>query len=131
MIRSIFLSRYRIAIAVMLAIVCLHSLQGCTALGLQQPKTFRDDYVYAITQITALRNTSTAALNARQINIKDMEYVIQLCDQSRAYLDTARQVYEAGETLAGKTKLELATGVLLELQKFLNSRAPLSARSPQ
>ncbi len=120
------LSRYRAAFVLLAAIAFL---QACTSLGLAQPKTFRDDYAYALTQITALRNASTTALNARQISIKDMEYVIQVCDQSRAYLDTAKQVYEAGDSLKGKTQLELASSVLLQLQNFLNSRS--QPRSPQ
>lgn len=121
---------HRFAFSALAALACMVAM-GCTALGLQQPKTFRDDYAYAIGQTAALRTAAAQSLDARQISIKDAEYVLQLTDQSRAYLDTARQVYEAGQTLEGKQKLELATAVLLQLQSFLNSRAPLSARAPQ
>ncbi len=114
------LSQYRTAFVLLAAIAFL---QGCTALGLTQPKTFRDSYAYALSQTTALRTAAATALNARQISIKDAEYVLQVTDQSRAYLDTAKQVYEAGDAVAGKTQLELASAVLLQLQTYLNSRA--------
>lgn len=113
------------------AVIAMPIMQGCTALGLQQPETFRGSYAYALGQTTALRTAAAAALNERQISIKDAEYVLQVTDQSRAYLDTARQVFEAGQTLEGKRQLELATAVLLQLQSYLNSRAPLSARAPR
>jgi hypothetical protein len=122
-IASLFQHRYRVAILVLAAIVCASVLQGCTALGLQQPKTFRDDYAYAITQVTAVRDTATTLLERRQISIKDAEYVLETSRQSRAYLDTAKQVYEAGQTLEGKTQLELATSILTQLETFLTSRA--------
>lgn len=106
-------------VAAMLVLV----VQACASLGLQQPKTFREDYAYALGQTTALRTAAAQALDARQISIADAEYVLRLTDQSRGYLDGAKQVYEAGQTLEGKTRLELATAVLLQLQTFLNARA--------
>ncbi len=108
------------------AVLAIHAallLQACAGLGLEQPKSFRDSYAYAIAQTTALRTAAAQSLTARQISIKDAEYVLQVTDQSRAYLDTAKQVYEAGDAVAGKTQLELATSVLLQLQTYLNARA--------
>lgn len=113
---------HRFAFAALAALACITAM-GCTGLGLTEPKTFRDDYAYALGQVTALRTTAATSLEQRQISIKDAEYVMQVTDQSRAYLDTAKQVYEAGELLKGKTQLEVATSVLLQLQQFLNTRA--------
>lgn len=111
-----------LALLLATAVIATPALQGCAALGLQQSKSFRDDYAYAITQVTAVRDTAGTLLERRQISIKDAEYVLETSRQSRAYLDTAKQVYEAGETLQGKTQLELATGVLSQLEAFLTSR---------
>lgn len=123
MIRS-FLERHaRTGFFTVLVIQFALLIQACTALGLQQPETFRDDYAYALGQTTALRTTAAQALEQRQISIKDAEYVLQVTDNSRAYLDTAKQVYESGEQLKGKSQLEVATSVLLQLQQFLNTRA--------
>jgi hypothetical protein len=112
-----------LALLLATSVIALPVMQGCTALGLQQPKTFSDDYAYALGQTTAVRAAAAQALNARQISLRDAEYVLQLTDRSRVYLDTAREVYEAGQTLEGKTQLELATAVLIQLQTFLNARA--------
>lgn len=105
------------------AVLAVPVLQGCQFLGVTQPKSFRDDYAYALAQVTAVRKTATDLLNARQLSVADAEYVLKTTDQARAYLDTARGVYEAGETVKGQSGLELATNVLLQLQTFLNARA--------
>lgn len=105
------------------AVIAMPALQGCAALGLQQPKTFADSYAYALGQTTALRTAATTALNSRQISVADAQYVLQTTDQARGYIDTARGVYDSGESLKGKSQLELATGVLLQLQTYLNARA--------
>lgn len=112
-----------LALLLATAVVATPALQGCAALGLQDSKSFSQDYAYALSQTTALRSAAAQALDARQISIADAEYVLRLTDQSRAYLDTAQQVYTAGDALKGKTQLELATSVLLQLQSFLNARA--------
>ncbi len=112
-----------LALLLATAVIAVPTLQGCGLLGLQESKTFSEDYAYALGQTTALRTAAKQALEARQISLKDAEYVLQVTDQSRAYLDTAQQVYTAGDSLKGKTQLELATAVLTQLQTFLNARA--------
>lgn len=112
-----------LALLLATAVIAMPALQGCAALSLQQPKTFRDDYAYALGQTTALRTAARQALEARQISIREAEYVLQTTDQARAYLDTAKQVYEAGDALKGQSGVELATNVLTQLQSFLNARS--------
>ncbi|HYE70611.1 MAG TPA: hypothetical protein VD932_03710 [Aquabacterium sp.] len=111
-----------LAILLVTAVIAMPVLQGCTALGLQAPKTFADDYAYALSQTTALRTAAAQALNTRQISVADAQYVLALTDQSRSLLDTSRQVYEAGESLKGQSQLELATNILTRLQAYLNAR---------
>lgn len=115
------LSRCR---AAFVAAVAITILQGCAGLGLEKPKSFKDDYAYALGQITAVRQAATTALDARQITIADAQYALQLTDQSRQYLESARTVAEAGDELKGKSQLALATTVLTKLQAYLNARAP-------
>lgn len=114
------LCRYRAAFVAVLAITIL---QACVALGLEQPKSFRDSYAYALGQTTALRSAASQALDARQITIADAEYALKVTDESRVYLDQSKQIYEAGQDLEGKRQLELATAVLLQLQTYLNARS--------
>lgn len=106
------------------AVLALPVLQGCQFLGVTQPKTFRDEYAYSLAQVTAIRKTATDLLTTKQISAADAEYVLKTSDQARTYLDTARSVYEAGDSVKGQTGLQLVTNVLLQLQTFLNARSP-------
>lgn len=119
-----FLERHaRTGFFAVLAIQLLLGLQACANLGLEQPKSFRDDYVYAVNQVTAVRDSATQLLERRAISIKDAEYVLNTSREARGYLDTAKSVYEAGDTLKGQSGILLATNVLTQLQTFLNSRS--------
>lgn len=124
MISSLFQHRYRLAIGLLFAILCMHALQGCGALGLQQPQTFNERYAYALGQTTAIREAATVSLNARQISIKDAEYALKLTDQSRQFLDAAKQVADAGDVANAQGQLALVTNVLTQLQTYLNARTP-------
>jgi hypothetical protein len=99
------------ALLALTAITALPALQACTSLGLQQPKSFDQSYAYALAQTTAVRDAARIALEARQISIADAEYALRVTDQSRTYLDTARQLFQAGDSLRGKAQLELATAI--------------------
>lgn len=114
-----------VVLALLLAasVTALPLLQGCQVLGITQSKSFRDEYAYALAQVTAVRKTATDLLTAKQISVADAEYVLKTTDQARVYLDTARAVYEAGDSLKGQSGLELAMNVLLQLQTFLNARS--------
>lgn len=115
--------RYRIACTLIAAMLCITAMQACSSLGIQQPQTFDERYAYALGQTTALRQAATQGLANKSIGVADAEYVLKLTDQSRQYLDTARQVVTAGDAAKGKTQLELATSILTQLQAYLTARA--------
>lgn len=99
-------------------------LQGCTQLGLQQPQTFNQRYAYALGQVTAIRQVATSALNAKQISIADAEYTLKVTDQSRQLLDAANSLADAGDIASAEGRVALVTGILTQLQNYLNSRRP-------
>lgn len=105
------------------SVLALPVMHGCTALGLQQPESFDQRYAYALSQTSALRLAATEALQLHQITSADAEYVLKVTDQSRALLDRAREAYQFGDQLKGKSQLEVATSVMLELQRYLNLRS--------
>ncbi len=113
-----------LVLAFMLAAAAMAApvLQGCAGLGLQQPKTFNESAAYAISQTTALRSAATSALVSQQISRTDAEYVLKLTDESRQLIDSAKALAQAGESVKGKTQLELATAILTQLQAYLNAR---------
>lgn len=109
--------RYRLAYAFALLL-----LAGCASLGLAKPQTFEEKVAYAITTNTAIRDSSTNALNAHQISSADATQVLALNDQARALIDSARSVYSTGDVEGANHKLALGLAVLAQLQAYLNSR---------
>ena len=96
-------------------------LSGCASLGLQEAKTFDQKLAYAYGNNTALREASTAALNAGQITSKDMEHIMAVNAQARSILDAARSM-RGLDPQAAEARLVLATNLLVQLQQYLRSR---------
>lgn len=92
---------------------------GCGVLGLQQPQTFNDKWANLQAQTTGLRDVSTRALEARLITSDQMDYVIAVADRSRTLLTVARTAYGNGDIPSAQRNLQLVTGVLDELERFL------------
>lgn len=99
------------------------TLTGCAELGLQQPKTFEERWAYAQSQTTAIRETSTRALNAGLIDSADMEYTIGVADRSSELLRLARTAASAGDTKTAEGRLQLVTTILAELEGYLQKRS--------
>lgn len=95
---------------------------GCTAIGVQQPKTFNENLAYALAQNTALRESATLSLQAGQLTADDAEYVLTLTDRSRTLIDTARLAYDGGDLTTAEGRLQLVIGVLTQVQTYLNSK---------
>lgn len=106
------------------AVLTLPVLQGCAALGIEQPQSFNQRYAYALGQITAVRLTAAKARHERQISVEDGEYVLRLTDQSRQLLEAARSVADLGDITNANGQLALVTSVLTQVQAYLNARAP-------
>lgn len=96
-------------------------LAACAQLGLAPAKSFDDRLAYAYGTNTALREASTAALNAKQITSSDMEHIMAVNDQARSILDAARGMKDIDPKTA-EGRLVLATNLLVQLQTFLRSK---------
>ena len=94
-------------------------LTGCAQLGLPTPQTFDQRLAVAYGTHTAVMETATAALIAKQITVDDAKQVLKLADESRVLLDAARVV---GDPTVATNKLVLATQILTGLQSFLRER---------
>lgn len=97
-------------------------VSGCTAVGVQQPKTFNERLAYALAQNTALREAATVSLQAGQLSADDAEYVLELTDRSRTLIDTAQFAYDGGDLTTAEGRLQLVLGVLTQVQTYLNSK---------
>ena len=107
------------------------SFAGCEQLGMAKPVTFDDKLAYAYATNTSIREASSEALRAGQITGADMREVLQINDQARALLDSAKLAFAAGDTVGANNKLVLVTTILTEIQTFLRTRglkAALDAR---
>lgn len=105
----------------LLAILVISFMPACAQLGVAPATTFNENLAYAYGTVTTIRTTATTALNAKQITADDGQHVLQITDQARTTLDSARIVAKTDLTGA-QGKLNLATGVLAEVQKFLTSK---------
>lgn len=96
-------------------------LSACSTLGVAPAETFAQRLAYAYSTHTAILATATNALNAGTIKSTDAQEVLKLADESRALLDGAKAVAATDPVVAGN-KLALASGILTELQKYLQTR---------
>lgn len=96
-------------------------LAGCQSLGIAPAESLDQRIAYAQGVDTAVLTASTAALRAEQITADDHEHVIKIAEQAKALIDSAKLLSATDETAAAG-KLQMATAVLTELQRYLNSR---------
>lgn len=97
------------------------ALVGCAQLGLAPAKSFDDRLAYGYGLNTALRESSTVALNAKQITSEDMAHILAVNDQARSILDAARSM-KVTDLHTAEARLVLATNLLAQLQQFLRSK---------
>lgn len=108
-------------IGVALALMILVS--ACASLGLTEPKSLDDRLAYAYGNVTGLREATATLLEQGNIASSDGEYVLKVTDQSRAMLDSARTVSDAGDMTVAQDRLEVALAVMEELNKYLDRRS--------
>lgn len=109
------MNRLKISIVPLLALLIV----GCGVLGMQKSQSFDDTWAHLQSQTTGLRDTSTRALDAHLITSAQMDYVISVADRSRTLLTVARTAYGNGDIPGAQRNLQLVTGVLDELERFL------------
>lgn len=96
---------------------------GCASLGLAPASTFEERLAYAVTQNAAVRTAAANSLNAGDIGVDDAKRVLAITDQVRTALDAARLATNAGDIETAEGRLQLATALLLELQRYLRSQS--------
>ena len=95
---------------------------ACAQLGLAPAQSFEEKLAYAYGVHTAVTATAAAAVSAKALTPADGAQVLSVSDQARTLLDAARTLYAAQDTTGADAKLVLATGLLTQLQTYLNSR---------
>lgn len=98
-------------------------IAGCASLGLAPASTFEERLAYAVSQNVAVRTAAANSLNAGDITVDDAKRVLAITDQVRTALDAARLATNAGDVETAEGRLQLATALLLELQRYLRSQS--------
>lgn len=102
-------------------LVAVFFLHACASLGLAPAQSFDQKLAYAYGTHTAVLQTAGAAVQAGTLSKTDGQTVLNLADESRTLLDSARSLSTTDTTAAGN-KLALAVAVLTQLQTYLNSK---------
>jgi hypothetical protein len=98
--------------------LCLIVGVGCANLGLAPPQSFDNQLAYAYGVHTAILETASAEVIAKSLTVADGNQVLQLADQSRTLLDSAKEL-ETTNLVTAQGKLTLATTILTQLQTYL------------
>lgn len=93
-------------------------LAGCAALGLQLANTNAERLTYGYAALASVRAETAKALDAQTLKLQDAEHVLALTDTARRLLDAGRALLEIDPKGAGG-KIDLATGVLAQVKKYL------------
>ncbi|SRR6266481_4547483 len=96
-------------------------LVACAQLGLQPAQTTDQKIAYAYGVHTAVLETASAEITAKQLTPREGNQILQLADQSRVLLDSAKDLANSDATTA-QGKLILATGILTQLQTYLRTK---------
>ncbi|MEI6846570.1 MAG: hypothetical protein WCK32_00800 [Chlorobiaceae bacterium] len=97
------------------------ALAGCGSLTITKPKTFDQQYAYALTANAALREAATTALVSDIISVDDAKYVLATTDQIRTLLKDARLLSKITGSL-GEGKLAQALDLIDKLKVMLQKQ---------
>jgi hypothetical protein len=95
-------------------------LTGCASVGLPQPESFDQKLAYAYGVHTAVETSAATAVSTGALSKVDGQAILTLADQSKALLDSAKQLETVDATTAGD-KLALAVSVLTQVQTYIQS----------
>lgn len=104
--------------------LALFALVGCSALGILPAKTFEDRAGQALGIHTAVLNSVTYTLDNQQITSAEAEDVLEIADNAREFVDTARQIRSLGDEAAADKTLAMATAILRKLQEYVKEKQP-------
>lgn len=98
-------------------------LTGCAQLGLAPASTFEERLAYAVSQNAAVRQAAASSLEAGDIQVDDAQRILKVTDQVRDALNAAKLASGVGDTQTAEGRLQLATALLLELQRYLRAQS--------
>ena len=108
------------ALLPLLALLLL--VASCQQLGLTPPQTTEERIAYGITQVKGLQLSAAHALTAKVISKADAMNVLQLADAASDSLHVARALSTSGDASGALKNLQLAEGVIAQLQKYLTAK---------
>lgn len=102
--------------------LALLAMAGCSYFGVPKPETLKERLVYAHSTVNAVVATTTNALNAGALHSSDGEQVRKLAGEARTVLQAAEVALGAGDIETAEGRLNLARGILAQLQSYLASK---------
>ena len=105
-------------------------MSACAGLGLATPQTFDERLAFAYATHTGVQNAAANALSVAAIDFQDGGRILELADQSRAVLDSAKLIHDIGDTAEAHDRLTLAIAILQQAQIYLDKRMQDPPRIP-
>lgn len=90
--------------------------------GIVRPETLDQRLAYAYGVHTAVLNAAADGVDAGRISVEDGQAVMDLAEESRMLLDTTRTALIVQDLESAEASLELAIGVLEQVQAYLDRR---------
>lgn len=103
--------------------VFLFLVSACASIGLAPPSTFEERLAYAVSQNAAVRTAAANSLEAGEISVDDARRVLKITDEIRTALDAANLAANTGDISSAEGRLQLATALLIEIQKYLRAQS--------
>lgn len=94
-------------------------LAGCASLGLETAKKFNERAAYVHSGVNGVVAAATNSLNAKAIRSDDAEYVRDTAVRTRTFVVAAETAYGGGDIQTAEGRLQLAEGILRELQRHV------------
>jgi hypothetical protein len=98
----------KLSLIPLLLILC-----ACTTLD------FNSQLSAAVRTNAAVRNAAADSLAVQEITKEEAQSVLKVTDEMRTFADAARIAADAGDIATAQGKLNLASSILLSLQKYL------------
>lgn len=106
----------RLNYALFLAFVLL---AGCSSLGIEPATNYDQREAYALGTLTAIRDAAANSVRLGDLSREDGQDVLDMTDDARAMIDSARLIHDAGDVTEASTRLAAVSEILRQLQSYL------------
>ena len=100
--------------------VALLVLSACSTIA--TPQTLDQRLAYAYGSVTATRYSCADAVQRQRIDKTAATQCLMLTDHARRTVDAARLLVVSGDLEGAQAQIELATGLLLEVERMLKAQ---------